>query len=507
MAQGALFSYPYLRTGLGVLIAADTTTTEYDKWAFLRPFSSGVWIAVVCTAVMIPIFLFLIENLTQTGRLPVGMSLLSEWRHASYSMFLTCFNLQVLEVLSYQSQLLIVVFAFSNLILIASYTANLAAVLTSSATRTGLNTLADLRGLPVLAHGPYMDDLAKNYQVKAKLQAGTISAYIEDRPVMQWYLKNQNADCSLSMTQDTNVGPFDYAMAFHRLSPPSLLDEFNVGVVAAQAANYLNILESRYLGVLGGGSCGAAGGYSASLQFSQVAGLWIIMGSVAGFGLLGAAYGVWYHHVHRGEGDLSIKTPMTSLKRLSKRVVSLHSNSVHDISNTMRPRSFAGTAFTEGFSGHGQPTSLRSATSVPLDVPESSTGPSVRDGARGQADVTMNATRSDLCLKAPVGEASVSAWPVKGDNHPAPPCPGVMQTRVEAMQSKLKAPSAQPVAQPRPLATSPLAAKPSSPFAPSPAAQALPRQGSGSVGSSGFPCSTSPKPPSQPPALVMSDAD
>ncbi|GFH08883.1 adenylate kinase, partial [Haematococcus lacustris] len=65
MAQGALFSYPYLRTGLGVLIAADTTTTEYDKWAFLRPFSSGVWIAVVCTAVMIPIFLFLIENLTQ----------------------------------------------------------------------------------------------------------------------------------------------------------------------------------------------------------------------------------------------------------------------------------------------------------------------------------------------------------------------------------------------------------------------------------------------------------
>ncbi|GFH18548.1 A_deaminase domain-containing protein, partial [Haematococcus lacustris] len=193
-----------------------------------------------------------------------------------------------------------------------------------------LNKFRESRGLNTFAFRPHageagdIDHLAASFmlceniahginlrkspllQVKAKLQAGTISAYIEDRPVMQWYLKNQNADCSLSMTQDTNVGPFDYAMAFHRLSPPSLLDEFNVGVVAAQAANYLNILESRYLGVLGGGSCGAAGGYSASLQFSQVAGLWIIMGSVAGFGLLGAAYGVWYHHVHRGAAAMAV---------------------------------------------------------------------------------------------------------------------------------------------------------------------------------------------------------
>jgi hypothetical protein len=114
-------------------------------------------------------------------------------------MFLCCFNLQVLEVLSLPSQLLIICFCFTNLILVASYTANLAAVLTSAASQTGYQTINDLRGLTVNAHGVYLDRLARNervyasrldwqgeptfLQVKELLEEGSIQAYIFDKPV------------------------------------------------------------------------------------------------------------------------------------------------------------------------------------------------------------------------------------------------------------------------------------------------------------------------------------
>lgn len=88
--------------------------------AFLKPFSPGVWIALLVTTSFVPLLLFVLENVLQTGQLPVGMSLLTEWRHATYTMFLCCFNLNVLEVLSAPSQLIIVTFAFTNLILVAS---------------------------------------------------------------------------------------------------------------------------------------------------------------------------------------------------------------------------------------------------------------------------------------------------------------------------------------------------------------------------------------------------
>lgn len=88
--------------------------------AFLRPFSPDVWIALMSSTAFVPLLLFVVENILQTGQLPVGMSMLTEWRHATYTMFLCCFNLGLLEVLSLPSQLIIISFAFTNLILVAS---------------------------------------------------------------------------------------------------------------------------------------------------------------------------------------------------------------------------------------------------------------------------------------------------------------------------------------------------------------------------------------------------
>jgi hypothetical protein len=61
------------------LISEKAATTSYDRWAFLRPFSPQVWAALVVTAGIVPLLLFIIENMMQTGRIPVGMGLLTEW--------------------------------------------------------------------------------------------------------------------------------------------------------------------------------------------------------------------------------------------------------------------------------------------------------------------------------------------------------------------------------------------------------------------------------------------
>ncbi|KAL6762341.1 hypothetical protein V8C86DRAFT_2520375 [Haematococcus lacustris] len=246
---GARFSWPYLRTGLGVLISTAAPRSVYDRWAFLRPFDNSVWAALLATIFTVPMVLFVVENMMQTGRLPVGMSMLHQWRHATYAMFLCCFNLEVLSVVSLPSQLLIVCFAFSNLILISSYTANLAAVLTAAASQTGIQSIEDLPGLPVSAHGIYVDRLANNEkllttplnwagqatfeQVSKMLQSGSLSAYIFDKPILQYWL-TQDKSCSLGLTPDEGVMPFDYGMAFHRHFPADMLFDFNLGVLNAQ---------------------------------------------------------------------------------------------------------------------------------------------------------------------------------------------------------------------------------------------------------------------------------
>ena len=83
-------------------------------------------------------------------------------------MFLCCFNLSVLEVLSAPSQLILVSFAFTNLILVASYTASLSVVLSSGTGGPVIDTMYDLlKTKGVSAHGVYVDRIFDNYGVRS----------------------------------------------------------------------------------------------------------------------------------------------------------------------------------------------------------------------------------------------------------------------------------------------------------------------------------------------------
>lgn len=86
---------------------------------------------------------------------------------------------------------------------VSTYTANLAAALTTAVQQSGYNDINDLRGTNVAAHGIYVSRLGKNeflhastinwagmdtfIEVQNLLLSGAISAYIFDLPLLLYW--------------------------------------------------------------------------------------------------------------------------------------------------------------------------------------------------------------------------------------------------------------------------------------------------------------------------------
>ncbi len=114
---------------------------QYDAWAFLKPFGWTIWCALAVTLFVVPILIWVVENLslvrvdrrspqrgplvtvarqiTQTGSIPMHFETLHDWRHAIYATLLQVFNLNVLKVKSIGAQTIIVSFAFLNLVVVS----------------------------------------------------------------------------------------------------------------------------------------------------------------------------------------------------------------------------------------------------------------------------------------------------------------------------------------------------------------------------------------------------
>ena len=89
--------------------------------------------------------------------------------------------------------------------------------------------------------------------------------------------------------------PFDYGIAFHRRAPEEMYQAFSQAVLGMQAANQLGSLSAKYLGQGDGpDACSAQPSEEeTALQFVQVSGLYVILGSVAAAGLLSCFWAIW----------------------------------------------------------------------------------------------------------------------------------------------------------------------------------------------------------------------
>jgi ABC-type amino acid transport substrate-binding protein len=61
-AQGVQFSYPYMKSALGVLVQSNPQSST--GWGFLKPFTWQLWLALLLTLICFPPMVFSLEFLS-----------------------------------------------------------------------------------------------------------------------------------------------------------------------------------------------------------------------------------------------------------------------------------------------------------------------------------------------------------------------------------------------------------------------------------------------------------
>ncbi|GLC44754.1 hypothetical protein PLESTM_001639200 [Pleodorina starrii] len=283
LQMGLQLSYPYYRTGLGVLIA--TGSKQIDMFAFIKPFTIEVWLAFLATILLVPLLAWLVEQLMEEGVVLVDWDSLYEARQATYSSILAVFNLTVYKVKSFAAQVLIITFCFVNLIVMATYVANLAAALTNISMSKGFEDIADLRGRRVAAHSTYQPIITSSYGVLPKaldfdgpptfdelrtaLTNRSLDAYVMDLPEIGYWTVARNDDCAVRLLPRA-YALIDFGYLFHRDFDPASFAAFNAALFSALEANHVEQLAAKFLLFLGALDKCAAASASGAVTFHQV---------------------------------------------------------------------------------------------------------------------------------------------------------------------------------------------------------------------------------------------
>jgi ABC-type amino acid transport substrate-binding protein len=316
MRTGVRFSYPYYRTGLGVVIK--TGGKLIDIWAFFRPFTVELWISFLITIVVVPLLAFVTEQLMLRGVLFINMDTLKEAHQATYNSILAVFNLKVYNVKSFASQLTIVVFCFLVMITMATYVANLAAALAIVGFDIRYSHITSLRGRAVASHSSYSSILMSAYGIPAKyldfdgmdtwvdvnraLVNGTLDAYVMDLPEIGYYIMNHNDNCAVRLLPE-KYGSLDFGYLFHKDFPSDALDTFNTALFDTIENNQVEEMGNKYLLFLGALSKCTHASDTDAVQFMQLAGLWILQGAALGFAIVSCIVAIAWRMIRHDNPD------------------------------------------------------------------------------------------------------------------------------------------------------------------------------------------------------------
>jgi hypothetical protein len=330
------FSIPYTATGLGVLIAQSPVTGSYSMWGFLKPFNWTLWTALLVTLAVLPIVIYIVENLVRTGSIPVCWHTLHDLQLTMYKTVLTIFTVDVVTVLTLPSQIILVCYCFTNLVVVATYTANLVTYLQGVVVVNGIQSMTDLINTPVYANEIYVELLKQSdyllatpliwngldtfHEVKAGLLNGSMTAYVQDYPKLLVYQQLYDPQCQLAFLP--SIEQVFYGAAIHDSQPPQIEDLINNGVLSAQNDGTLTRLNKIYLS----NNVCTPSLPPTDVLFSQLSGLWAILGCAVGIGIIGSIHGIWRHHIHpahlesqqkQAEGEKLTRKRMPSMKTVA----------------------------------------------------------------------------------------------------------------------------------------------------------------------------------------------
>eukprot|EP00892_Ulva_mutabilis_P009355 jgi/Ulvmu1/6792/UM030_0130.1 len=226
--RGIRFSRATHRSALAILVHAPLQ--KRGMWAFFEPLHFHVWMALLVTIVVTPLFVFFSEAVFSKWTAYMHgekLDIVSGLRECLWHSISHTLSIDVFKVRSLPARIITAAYAFLVLILTNTYTANLAAFLTVDQLDTTISSIDDLRGKSVATIEPYVSRLYRNHHVVgnpgdgweydvmiSKLRRGDYAAVISDDTQL---ISRAYADesCSLHILGDM-IEPFDLAVAFGR---------------------------------------------------------------------------------------------------------------------------------------------------------------------------------------------------------------------------------------------------------------------------------------------------
>lgn len=294
--MGVVWAYPYWKGSVGIL--AQSVPNSSDGWAWTKPFTWELWLALGITVIVLPLIVYGLEIFTikksVTGWDTVRGYSESIWRTMWVMIHGETMNVSVLS-----ARIVVVVLAFMALILGASYTANLAAFLTLRSFGD-VNSVYDLVGLAVSTVPVYQEKLRNRYGLvtvvadinnmddierEADLVAnGNLASFLTDAETIQ-YVVATYPECRVRMLQNT-IEPFDYGLAFSNRTDDSIVDAFDVGLIKLVETGRMVDIGKQYL--LSNSPClkqGLGTDETDQIGFKEVYGLWILVAASVALGL------------------------------------------------------------------------------------------------------------------------------------------------------------------------------------------------------------------------------
>eukprot|EP00890_Picochlorum_soloecismus_P005115 jgi/Picsp_1/5604/NSC_02963-R1_glutamate delta 2 len=293
---GVVWAYPYWKGSVGIL--ARSVPNSSDGWAWTKPFTWELWLALGLTVIILPLIVYGLEILTLKKSV-TGWDTVKGYSEAIWRTLWVMIHGETMNVSVLSARIVVVVLAFLALILGASYTANLAAFLTLRSFGD-VNSVYDLVGLAVSTVPVYQEKLRSRYGLvtisadinnmddiegEADLVAnGNLASFLTDAETIQ-YVVATYPECKVRMLPNT-IEPFDYGLAFNERTNESIVDAFDVGLIKLVETGRMVDIGKQYL--LSNSPCleqGLGNDETDQIGFKEVYGLWILVAAAIAIGL------------------------------------------------------------------------------------------------------------------------------------------------------------------------------------------------------------------------------
>ncbi|KAL9984222.1 hypothetical protein ACROYT_G006495 [Oculina patagonica] len=319
-AEWIEFSKPFKYQGLTILVKKDQSRNSLDS--FLRPFQINLWLLVLLSVHIVAVILYLLDRFSPFGRFKLARKEKEETAlNLSSAMWFSwgvLLNSGIGEGTprSFSARVLGMVWAGFAMIIVASYTANLAAFLVLDRPKAVVSGIDDPNLRNPSENFPYatvanssvdayfrrqvelssMYTFMEKYNVKTakeaiqKVNNGELMAFIWDSPVL-YYEASENCDLT---TAGELFGRSGYGIGMPKGSPWS--NAISLAILNFHESGVMEELETTWIDTR---NCDEQNNSPATLGLNHMLGVFIMVAAGIGAGIVIIILEILYHK-HRG---------------------------------------------------------------------------------------------------------------------------------------------------------------------------------------------------------------